>query len=537
MPAAEFGTMSAGAAVGDYDQDGLVDLFLTRSGKPNLLFRAQPDGTFADVSTESGLATDFVRDSDGSAAAAWADIDGDRDLDLFVGGFGQQPDQLFVNRGDGTFTEEAESLGIAGVTPADLPQATAGAAFADWDRDGDLDLALADWITPEYDRVAPLMGPGKPSLCDVDVLATTKDRSRAAASRLMENDGAGHFRDVTAALGAELDAVAGFTPVFADLDDDGWVDFLLAGDFCSSRVYRNREGAEFIDETAGAAVLGDENAMGSVVEDLTGDGHLDWFVTSIAAGPNGVGCRRELVLVGCSGNRLYRGGGDMTLSDETDAFGVRESGWAWGAAGEDLDNDGQRELLTVSGQNFGAPEGASPGTAGLGPSQPALDHFADGEVRVWGAGPKHPFSDGSSSVGIEDGREFKAVVPFDQDGDGDLDLLITKTGTSPGFYRNQTANQGHWLQLRLRDSTTLNTQAIGARIRIPNDAGMPGWVGEVRAGSGYQSSGPGTLHVGLGHRTEVDAVEVRWPDADEYETYAISSVDQVVDIVRQPPVQ
>ncbi|MCB1028214.1 MAG: CRTAC1 family protein [Microthrixaceae bacterium] len=530
----EFGTTSSGVAAGDFDGDGLLDLFFSKSGQSNQLFRGTADGGFEDVTLEAGLGEPPARPSDGSAGAGWADIDGDADLDLLVGGFGFQQDQLFVNQGDGTFEEQGDERGFGAVVPLDLPHATAGVAFADWDRDGDLDLATADWVSPGYDSVPALSGDGKPNVCDLDPVARlVSEQRRSAVTTLWENDGTGRFQDVSVEMGITTTNVAGLTPLFSDLDNDGWVDLLIAGDFCTSRLYQNVAGDQFVDRTDQAAVGTAENAMGSVVEDLNGDGLLDWFVTSISGGPDGVGCLRELPLVACSGNRLYQGDGRLGFDDLTDVFGVRESGWAWGTLAEDFDSDGHRDLLTVGGQNFGAPEGAAPGTFGVpGPQGEALEYFAAGSVRLWRGGAGQPMPEVATSSGLDATGQLKAVVAFDQDEDGDLDLVVTDTGSAPLFYRNETPRQGHWLQLKLRDDTTPNTQAIGARVRLPGDGPEPSWVAEVRAGSGYQSSGPGVLHVGLGDRTDVTSVEVRWPDSDEFESYPISAIDQAIELVR-----
>jgi hypothetical protein len=533
----EFGTMSGGLAAGDYNQDGLIDLFFSKSGQPNQLFQARPDGTYRDVTDKAGLASLQAGPSDGSAGTAWADVDGDGDLDLFVGGFGQKPDQMFVNQGDGTFTDRAKDLGLGAVGPADLPHATSGVAFADWDRDGDLDLVTTDWVSPGYGTVAPQSGENKPKMCELDPVSTLlRDRSRAATTRLWENDGSGRFGDVTKTMGVDTSMVAGLTPLFSDLDDDGWIDLLISGDFCTSRLYQNVGGTKFVDKTAASAVNTAENAMGSVVDDLDGDGQPDWFVTAISGGPDDVGCLSELPLVGCSGNRLFRGLGGFGFEDGTEGFGVSESGWAWGTLAEDLNNNGYRDLLTVGGQNFGTPEGAPPGTFGVGgPLGKALEYFASGSVRLWQGGPERLLNEVAKAAGLDTTGQLKAVVAIDQDEDGDLDLVVTDTGSAPRFYRNDTPKQGHWLQLKLSDDTTPNTHAIGARVRLSTEAGQASWVGEVRAGGGYQSSGPGTLHVGLGDRTDVTSIEVRWPDSDTYEAYPIPSIDEAVDVVRRPP--
>ena len=125
-----------------------------------------------------------------------------------------------------------------------------------------------------------------------------------------------------------------------------------------------------------------------------------------------------------------------------------------------------------------------------------------------------------------------AVVAGIDAANGLLDLLVANSDGAPSLLLNTTEGGGHWLKIVLRDETTSNTQAVGARVRIVAQKGAPEWIGEVRTGSGYQSSGPGALHIGLGDTSYVDSFEVRWPDSEVYEQYKVGSVDRLVFITR-----
>lgn len=528
------GAFVGGASVGDFDGDGIVDLFITRTGAPNQLYRGTAGGAFEDVTSASGIDDGQVAGSDGSAASVWADIDGDDDLDLFVGGVGEHADRLYVNEGAGGFDEQSAARGIGDTSSAQDDgltggYATMGAAFADWDRDGDLDLVTTHWAPPGFTESGGYSGGTRTNLCDVERQrsgAPTGGPTASATPRshMFENTGAGRFSDVTDELGLDLADVSAFTPVFADYDGDGWQDLFVTGDFCTSRLYRNTGAGGFVNVTEQAGVGGDENGMGSVVEDLNGDGTLDWLVTSIASGPEAVGCVQGQATVGCSGNRLYLGRGDGTFVDATEPFGVRESAWAWGAAGDDLDNDGLRDLAVVNGYADDAGAAVGPGSAA------AAAFYAKGQPRLWRGSRGGPWIDGAAAAGLKTTGPSKALVPFDHDGDGDLDLLVGNTGAAPQLFHSETNKGQHWLSVRLHDAGSANTRAVGAMVRVPkseqSDSDSEGsWMGEVRTGSGYQSSGPVSLHIGLGKRDDVSAIEVRWPDSDDFERYDVETLD------------
>ena len=268
--------MTAGASVVDVDRDGWEDLFVTRVGFPNMLHHNRCGAGFSDVAAQVGLA-----ENDASAGSLWGDVDRDGDLDLFVTSVLRNPNRLYLNRGDTTFEEHGHDAGVASRKDfSPLTNSSYGAALGDVDADGDLDIVVNQW-----QHTAELLKRGR--------------------TTIFRNDGTGRFEAANTPLGLDLTGVAGFTTTITDIDGDGRQDLLMAGDWGSSRLFLGAPDGRFRDVTRTAGVGTDENGMGSAVEDIDGDGDLDWFVTSIA-GPEEA-CRG--VEFGCSGNRLFRNEG------------------------------------------------------------------------------------------------------------------------------------------------------------------------------------------------------------------------------------
>lgn len=524
---------TGGAAAGDYDADGDVDLFLTRVGLPDRLYNNDGSGRFTDVAARAGVLV--ASPADGSAGAVFADADGDGRLDLFVTGNGRNGHTLFRNQGDGTFIDVTADSGL-GLPPVDaeVGSASYGSAFADWDHDGDLDLVTLQWYSAGL-GAEPSRLDGTND--DVDDMCARADRARRRGapadapptrSRLYRNQGGGRFVDVSSALGVDLGTIAGFTPTFADVDGDGWEDLLITGDFCTSRLYRNQEGRRFVDATEASGVGTDENGMGSVVEDIDGDGHLDWFVTSISYPTAQGGCPIVAASIGCSGNRLYLGNGRGRFTDGTDALGVRDGYWGWGAVAQDLDDDGARDLLVVNGYRD-----RPTGEAGADDPNAALyDRMDRDPSRLWLGGEPGPWPEVSEAVGLDDRANGKALVAFDLEGDGDLDLAAANTEDPPTLYRNDTPRRHHWLALRLRQPGP-NGWAVGARIKVAVDADGPAIPLEARAGGSFQSGDPSDLHVGLGDAERVARIEIRWPGTSTPQVLTDVAADQVL-TVRRP---
>jgi enediyne biosynthesis protein E4 len=465
--------MAGGGAGGDVDGDGDVDLFVLRGDLgPARLFVNQGDGTFVDQAPAAGL--DIVGGIPNGAA--FADLDGDGSLDLFVGGVSPDglsttPPRLFFNDGHGHFTERTAFSGVTSIRD------TWSAAFADYDRDGDLDIALGHW-----NKVAP------------------------GGGHLWRNRGDGHFDDVDVPAGIAPAYAAtdkSFTPNFADIDSDGWPDLLMAGDFGTSKVFRNLKNGKFANVTPPS--ITDENGMGAAVGDYDNDGDLDWFVSSIWD-PDG---HQDGEFWGITGNRLYRNPGNGIFEDATTVAGVRQGYWGWGSCFADFDNDGDLDLFHVNGMPFIAT---------------AQEFFQD-PSRLFVANGDGTFTERSVDLGVADKGQGRGVVCADFDRDGDLDLYVTNNNGPTRLFRNDGGNAGHWLDVRLHGAAP-NTWAVGARIYATT--GSLTQMRELSAGNNFLSSNPIEAHFGLGAAAAVDELRIVWPDGSEEIRHGVAANQRLV---------
>ena len=485
--------MTGGAAVGDIDSDGDLDLFVTRLYAHDLLFcnRLVETGVarFENCTRGSGL-RDFVLQSNG---AGFVDVDNDGDLDLFVGTLAAASDTandrnlLFINDGSGRFSEEAAQRG------ADAPSGTRrrifGLTFGDFDRDGWVDLYTTEW--------APRFG---------------------SNSRLLRNlgpDAPGHFEDVTDAAGVSLDGVHAFAPAFTDLDGDGWLDLAVAADFGGSRLFWNNRDGSFSDGTTAAKVATDENGMGSTFGDFDGDGDLDWFVTSIFD-PDQT-CEIEGCNWGYSGNRLYRNEGGRVFSDATDEAGVRDGSWGWGAGFLDYDNDGDLDLAMTNGIDF-------PTTVD--------DAFRTDPARLWENDGSGVMSEVAAERGLVDTRSGKGLLVFDYDQDGDLDLLMVNNGAGPALFRNDGGNAKDWLRVRIAGAPG-EAEGLGVRVTLRVSDESSAQLREIGTGTHFLAQSERVAHFGLGDGSDpVYEVTVRWPDG---RTRRLRQVDRNQTLVLPAP--
>ncbi len=476
---------AGGVAAGDFDRDGWIDLYVVQGdGGTSLLLRNRGDGSFEDVAAAAGVAVGGRR----GTGAIFADVDGDGWLDLLVLGIDGSPPLLFHNRA-GTFEDASAASGLA------FLQDSYSAAFADYDRDGDLDLFVSHW--------GNRLSPGE------------------STQNLWRNDGNGVFTDVSLAsgisaavartVGPNLQLDFTFTPNFADIDNDGWPDLLVAADFGASRVLRNNRDGTFIDQTD--AVISDENGMGGAVGDFDGDGNLDWFVSSIFD-PNGV----AEGFWGTTGNRLYRNSGDGTFADVTESAGVRDGGWGWGSTFADFDNDGWLDLFVVNGWRV--------------PGSDLAAEFAADPARLFVNRGDGAFLERAVARGADDRGQGRGVVAFDYDNDGDLDLFIANNEGRPVLLRNDAGDgAGNFLSVELRGLPP-NTYAVGARIYVTVSGRSQ--LRELRAGSNFQSQDPMRQHFGLGEATQADEVRVVWPDGSTWVSEHVLA-GQILLISASPP--
>ncbi len=473
--------MSGGAAVGDVDADGWPDLFVTRLGQSDRLFRNRGDGTFEDVTASSGLDA-FVIDSN---AAVFADVDRDGDADLYVTSIATRRFHLFINDGTGFFTEEARVRGAA--VENDGAHVGFGLAVGDVNLDGYPDLVVGEW---------------RPQFVDVGAVANT---------RLLVNRGdaaPGFFDDLP--LGdPQASETFDFAPAILDLDRDGWPDIAIAGDFGTSQLYWNQGDGSFVEGALAAGVGTDENGMGSTFGDFDGDGTLDWFVTSIYDPADT--CSTVECNWGNTGNRLYRGCGDRQFEDATDAAGVRDGAWGWGAAFFDPDNDGDEDLVMTNGVRFPDP---APDAA-----------WEQDAMRFWRNAGDGTMTEMGAAVGLDDTGSGKGLLVFDYDRDGDQDLFVVNNPTGGLLLRNDGGNAADFVRVTLRGRAS-TTRGHGAVVLLRERKGQKPRMRVMGATSHFLGQSEPVVHFGLGPGSGLEEpiykITVKWPSGEISRVYDVA---------------
>ncbi len=499
----------SGVAILDYDRDGWPDIYLVNgtelgssagivNDKPTgHLFRNNHDGTFTDVTVKAGLVS-----TGWGQGACVGDYDNDGFDDLYVTGYGKN--RLFHNQGDGTFREVAEQTGVAGTGK----EWGTGCAFLDFDRDGKLDLAVANYVhfdlakTPAPGAEAGCMWKGAPVMCGPRGLPS-------APNLLFHNEGGGRFKDVSESSG--MQKTAGhycFSVTTLDFDEDGWPDIYVACDSTPSILYRNNRNGTFTDVGAdtGAAFNEDgreQAGMGSTAADYDGDGHLDLFKTNFSDDTS----------------TLYHANGDGTFTDITLAAGLATNldALGWGTMFADVDNDGFPDLLVVNGHVYPEVDSAKLGAT-----------FREPRFLYWNLG-KGKFRDLSkvSGPGLTEPLSGRGLAIADLWNDGRLEAVVNNLSDRPMLLVNEAKNTNHWLGLKLV-GTHSNGSAIGARVVVHGS--KRNWVDEVRSGSSYNSSSDLRLHFGLGTETQLTSIDVRWPNG-EREQFSVARIDSFHELV------
>lgn len=480
-------TVGCGVAWIDYDRDGWLDLFLLNGtridgapvpGVTNRLYRNERNGKFTDVTEKAGLTHQGWA---GSVTAG--DYDNNGYPDLFITQYGQN--LLYRNNGNGTFTDVTEAAGLL------RPETHwgGGAAFADIDRDGDLDLFVANYLIFDFKRVPK---PGQSGNCNWKGVPVNCGPRGLPPDRhqLYRNDGGGKFTDISAASGVgKAGGSYGMTVVPADLDGDGWTDFFVACDSTPSFFFRNNHDGTFSESGLERGIALNEDGMeqagmGVGLGDYNLDGHLDIFKTHFADDTN----------------VLYRNDGKGNFDDVTiqSGLGVETRYIGWGAAITDLDNDGLPDLFAVTGNVYPEIEKRLPAYPWRTPRVVFRSLGLRFEELFDEAGPA-----------IAQPHASRGAAFGDYDNDGDIDAVIVNLGEPPSLLRNQLPQAGvHWLTVAL-EGTRSNRSAIGARVTAR-------YGGKVQAqevtsqGSFYSVNDP-RLHFGLGAAAVAD-LEIRWPD-------------------------
>jgi hypothetical protein len=474
-------TMGGGAAWFDFDRDGRQDVFLVNPGQDfhrprqnpgSRLYRNMGQGGFLDVTASARIAVDTY-----AMGCCVGDYDNDGWEDLFVTGYGRN--LLLRNQGDGTFRETAEAAGIRRRGGA----WGTGCAFVDVDRDGWLDLYVANYI--RYDPKLPLCRSANV------MTGCTPNHYATQRNELYLNDHRGGFTEEAVARGADDPAGAGLGVVVSDFDQDGWPDLFVANDGTPNALLRNRRGRfRNVADPAGVA-FGEAGVMragmGVDAGDYDGDGRVDLVITNFQHEPNS----------------LYRNTGSWLFEDLSYPSGIGHPSMlrlGFGISFADLDGDGRQDLYVGNGHVYDNVAEFDDTATFEQPDQVLLNrgggHFAE-LLPSTGALP----ATRSVSRGL-------AVGDFDND--GDPDVLINRLGRQACLLENQPAAPGHWFGLELRGRRS-NRSAIGARVELRGPGGLQ--VRDVRSGGSYLSQPDRRPLFRLGALADPKTMtlRIRWP--------------------------
>lgn len=527
-----------GVAIGDVNNDGLADLYFTANMQPNKLYLNKGDFQFEEVTEKAGVAGTRAW----STGVAMADVNGDGWLDIYVCNSGDiagdnKQNELFINQGDGTFLEQAEAYGLA-----DQGFST-HAVFFDYDKDGDLDVYL---LNNSYQAIGSFnkMQNERPV------------RDAVGGDKLFRNDGE-KFTDVSEEAGIYGSIIGfGLGITIGDVNQDTWPDIFISNDFFEKDyLYINNQDGTFTESLESAMRSISAASMGADIADINGDGLLDIFVTDMLPEPT---TRLKQVTTfenwdkfqfnkthgyhyQFSRNMLHLNNGDGTFSEIGRLANVEATDWSWGALMFDMDHDGKRDIFVANGiyqditdldyLNFIDDEETKVKII----SQQGVDYKALIDPIPVNPVPNYAFRNLGNlkfenvieAWGLGGAIHSNGAAYGDLDNDGILDLVVNNSNRPSQIFKNQSRAlhpENHSIQLSLKGKGK-NTGAIGAQIRVT--VGGQQFYTEQMPNRGFQSSVDPKITIGLGPVSQVDQIEVLWPDG-AYTQLTIQSADQLV---------
>ncbi len=502
----------SGVAILDYDNDGWPDIYLLNGStydalrgktKPPraALYHNNHDGTFTDVTERAGVANEHW-----GFGVGVGDFDNDGWPDFYVANFGKN--RLYHNNHDGTFTDVAEKAGVT------LGGWSSGVTFGDYDGDGRLDLYVAGYVKFDIDH-PPVPGTaitqysfcqyrGKPVMCGPRGLPGERNH-------LFHNNGDGTFTEVSEKAGvANEKGFYGFGTVFADVNDDGRLDLVVANDSTPNYLFLNKGDGTFEDYSYASGFALNESgreqaSMGLAVGDYRNDGHLSLYVTNFSD----------------DYFTLYQNEGDATFTDVSFQSGVAEITipfLGWGTGFLDYDNDGWKDLLAANGHVYPAVDENDWGMTYR--QRPLL-------FRNLGGTRFQPVAAATGS-GLAVLVSARGAAFGDLFNDGKIDVVLNNVDGPPTLLRNVLNNGSNWVDLKLVGGPKSPRDAIGAKAFL-TAIGMTQRA-DVISGGSYCSSNDLRLHFGLGKAARVDKLEIRWPSG-ERELVQLSGVNRIFTIV------
>ena len=535
-----------GVALGDVNNDGLTDIYLSGNRVANRLFLNRGDMKFDDVTDAAGV----------SGKAAWstgvtmADVNADGWLDIYVCNSGDikgdhRRNELYINNQDGTFTEAAAEYGLA-----NEGLSTHG-VFFDYDRDGDLDFYL---LNNSYQAIGSF---------NLEKNERPK-RDSIGGDRLYENRD-GYYYDVSEAAGIYGSIIGfGLGVTVGDVDRDGWPDIFVSNDFFErDYLYINNHDGTFRETLTGAMQSITLSSMGADLADIDNDGYSELFVTEMLPSTNK---RMKEATTFENWNRyqynlkndyyhqftrnmLQHNNGDGTFSEIGRMSGVEATDWSWGALIFDMDNDGYKDLYVANGiyqdltnrdflDYLADDEFKRKVTAtGKVDYQVLVDAIPSNPVRNFafrnqGPGEDFHFRSVGKAWGLDLNGFTNGAAYGDLDNDGDLDLVINNTNAAALVYRNHSVDN-HWLQLEFRG---LGANPFGVGTKATVVAGEQTFYLEYMPMRGFESSMQYRLHFGLGNIDRIDRIDLEWPDGKRASIPG-PAVDQLVTIAEDQTTQ
>lgn len=504
-------TPGSGVALLDYDNDGWLDIYLVNgstydalAGKEEpphaALFHNNHDGTFSNVTDKAGVANERW-----GFGVAVGDYDNDGWPDIYVSNYGNN--RLYHNNHDGTFTDVAEKAGVT------VGGWSTGVSFGDYDGDGLLDIFVAGYVhfdmqhlpTPgtEVTQYSFCQYRGQPVMCGPRGLQGERDH-------LFHNNGDGTFSDVSEKAGvADHNAYYGFSAVFADVNDDGKPDLIVANDSTPRYCYINKGDGTFEDTSYASGLAVNDNgreqaSMGLGLGDYNNDGKLDVVVTNFSD----------------DYYTLYSNEGDGNFTDVSYPAGIAEPTipfLGWGVGFLDYDNDGRKDIFFANGHVYPQVDQYDWGTTWR--QRPLLFRNADG--RHFENVPPNPRS------GLGELNSSRGAAFGDLFNDGHIDVVLNNIDGTPSLLRNVVQNGNHWVEMKLSGTAKGPRDAIGAAVFVTANGVRQ--RGDVLSGGSFISNNDQRVHFGLGKATHIEKVEVRWPGG-RLEPYLLAGVDQIFTI-------
>lgn len=505
--------MGSGAAWGDYDNDGWLDLYVVNNVGPLsiseeefmqssahcVLYHNNGDGTFSEVSSQAGV--DF---RGWAMAAAWGDADADGWLDLFLSNYGENV--FYHNNGDGTFSDKTQETGLGG-----LKGFWTGASWADFNLDGVLDLYVCGYV--KYEDTGEF---GASQQYNVEVPANINPSAFEPERNLLyRNNGNGTFSEIAVKAGVAGQNGKSLSAAWCDFDEDGLPDLYVANDV-SDNVFLRNLGNELFEEISHNALVADyRGAMGIGIGDWDGDEDMDIFLTHWIAQENALYNNKSAQFAGNNSSQSNV----IRFMDEADRYGLGQIALdyiGWGTSFFDYDNDGRLDLFVVNGSTF---------------QQKLKPHLLIpmSDQLFWNSGADKGYYDVSAVSGEVFNYKYvgRGAAFADYDNDGDVDIFVVNNGGPGVLLKNEGGNRNNWLEVQLIGKQS-NRQALGTKLRLVSKESVQ--VRQLGAQSSYLSQSSPIEHFGLGTHTVVDTLEIRWPGGLEQVFYNLSA-NQMLKII------